>query len=579
VLLAIGLPWLLFSQLFADMIFAGLSSYEEESDADQEWLGRAAGWFLVASLLWFVVVVFVFARWDLVASYLQDYISANYREWLSAVGGVAGIVTWVLGQSGLSPATGEAKNKVQISAKVALSVAAAIFAVFLVIGTTVLLDKVILGHILTTLPFFKDRISTEELAFWSPEVKSLVFALIVVGVAGAGASVFVNINRFSLHALYRNRLIRAFLGASNPARHPNPFTDFDSTDNFPMKDLWGSQIGSAHGSAKEDWRPFHVINMTLNTVSPKKLAWQERKAESFTVSPLHSGSACKKFRPSAEYGHPDRGISIGTAMAISGAAVSPNMGYQSSPAGSFVLSLFNVRLGWWLGNPGLEGEKTYRHEGPRFALLPHIYETFGLTTDDRAYVYLSDGGHFENLALYEMVRRRCRFIIVCDAGCDPNFEFEDLGNAIRKIGIDLGTPIRFRGIGALKPRLNEKVKKCSSDKEGEVSFHAIGIIEYPAEDNTRNEGLILYIKPGYHQDKIANVGTKNYAKANPDFPHEGTGDQWFSESQFESYRALGFEIMDDLLNTTIERLPNPSHPQLDDIVKRLREDFDGNPVL
>ena len=95
-------------------------------------------------------------------------------------------------------------------------------------------------------------------------------------------------------------------------------------------------------------------------------------------------------------------------MAISGAAVSPNMGYNSSPSITLLLALFNVRLGWWLGNPGPEGEKSYPTEGPDFAIKPLIQEAFGLTTDDKPYVYLSDGGHFEDLGLYEMVRRRCR---------------------------------------------------------------------------------------------------------------------------------------------------------------------------
>src|ERR1019366_9431700 len=108
------------------------------------------------------------------------------------------------------------------------------------------------------------------------------------------------------------------------------------------------------------------------------------------------------------------------------------MGYHSSPAIGFLVALLNVRLGWWLGNPGQEGAATFRMEGPGFAIWPLLSETFGLTTDAKPYVYLSDGGHFENLGLYEMVRRRCRFILVVDAGCDKDFAFEDLGNAVRK---------------------------------------------------------------------------------------------------------------------------------------------------
>src|SRR5262249_14671547 len=158
----------------------------------------------------------------------------------------------------------------------------------------------------------------------------------------------------------------------------------------------------------------------LNIVSTKKLAWQERKAEAFIASPLYSGTACGRspdssgvlqyrgaFRRSDEYGDTN-GISLGTALAISGAAASPNMGYHSSTTLAFLLTLFNVRLGWWLGNPGHDDKNIHRGSGPRFAIAPLINEMTGNTTDLSKYVYLSDGGHFENLGLYEMVRRRCR---------------------------------------------------------------------------------------------------------------------------------------------------------------------------
>jgi hypothetical protein len=116
----------------------------------------------------------------------------------------------------------------------------------------------------------------------------------------------------------------------------------------------------------------------------------------------------------------------------------------------------------------------------------------GMTSDTSRYVYLSDGGHFENLALYEMVRRRCRFIVVSDAGCDPEFAFEDIGNAVRKIEIDLGVPIHFRGLDKLKPRhtpnlldelLGEPAPPPINRGNAEPPpYHAIGIIDYPAAD-------------------------------------------------------------------------------------------------
>ena len=101
------------------------------------------------------------------------------------------------------------------------------------------------------------------------------------------ADFLVNVNRFSLHAVYRNRLIRAFLGGPHhPGRKADGFTGFDPSDNLRMHQLWDEN--ALEGG---DWRPFHVINMTLNLAATARLAWQQRKAESFTVTPQFCGCA------------------------------------------------------------------------------------------------------------------------------------------------------------------------------------------------------------------------------------------------------------------------------------------------
>jgi hypothetical protein len=181
-----------------------------------------------------------------------------------------------------------------------------------------------------------------------------------------------------------------------------------------------------------------------------------------------------------------------------------------------------------------------------------------------------------------MVRRRCRFIIVSDAGCDPTYAFDDLGNAVRKISLDLGVDIRFYGLTELKPR-----QAAGSPKTGDVPkaenpdqpFYAIGVIDYRTADGGGEEGIIVYVKAGYHRHWIFNVGVRNYATANPDFPHQSTGDQFFSESQYESYRSLGFEIMDDILVRGAQLTPDPSNPTFKDVVTALRDKAvkDGRP--
>lgn len=219
------------------------------------------------------------------------------------------------------------------------------------------------------------------------------------------------------------------------------------------------------------------------------------------------------------------------------------MGYHSSPVISFLLTLFNLRLGCWLGNPGRAGKDTYRLSQPKFGVRSWVAEAFGLTDNKGPYVYLSDGGHFENLGLYEMVLRRCRFIVVSDAGCDPEYTFEDLGNAIRKIRIDLGVPIEF----------DEPIPIHSwrdKGQKGKRKHCAIGHIRYSQVDgrgwpeDSHLDGVLIYLKPVICGDESPDA--LHYAEANQAFPHESTGDQFFSESQFESYRLLGLHTIEQI---------------------------------
>ena len=430
-------PLLLFLFLLAATLFVGLSSYYT-SDADREWLARAGAWILIVvavRIVLFAIVIF------------GPVVLLHAPTWISSVGGVSGLITLVLGRSARTKGRKDQQEKGEHEPdgdragqapglrgaglrrldpggpRPAHHPAHPLAAESSDVG-----PATPPGGRRATSGAVEGRLSTRR-GGRSPAV-SVLLAL-VGGIMGW----FVDINRFSLHAGYRDRLIRAYLGASRGSRRrPNPFTGFDEDDNVQMAELRGN-------------RPFHVVNMALNLVAGKDLAWQDRKAETFTASPLHAGSFRLGYRDTAEYGlhrgHQDVAISLGTAVAISGAAASPNMGYHSSPVVTFLLALFNVRLGWWLGNPGPAGNRTFDTPGPRFAPGSLFAEAFGLTDNDHPYVYLTDGGHFENLALYEMVLRRCRYIVVSDGGQDGEFTFEDLGNALSKIRVDLGVPIKF----------------------------------------------------------------------------------------------------------------------------------------
>jgi len=550
VLVHFGVPLLLWAQMTSEMIFVGLSSYKDHSEDDREWLGRSAALSLLASAGWLIVMYLIFVGGDIAYQMMTEQ---KETKLLVASLAITAALAALLGRSHRTAAQNEplvgAKPK---SVRLVLSIAAIVCAGLLVVIVSALLDLTILRHAITA----PGHLGSDMLA--------LLIALAVMLVIGANASKFINVNRFSIHSLYRNRLVRTFLGATRDPRAANPFTNFDEKDNLEMRELWAAKGIGAENGGRRGWRPFHIINIALNvTASEKRLAWQERKAAPFVVTPLHSGSAVVGFRDTAAYGNE---ISLGTAMAISGAAASPNQGYNSSAPIAFLMALLNVRLGWWLGNPGSAGNRSFTDEGPRTAARSLLAELMGMTREDQEYVYLSDGGHFENLGIYEMVRRRCKLIVVSDAGCDPGYAFEDLGNAVRKIAIDLGVPIRFDTLADLRPRRGD-----GQDIGHGHPYHAIGEIDYPAADGGRlaDKGVILYLKPGYHGSENT-AAIRSYAMANRQFPHDDTINQWFGESQIESYRALGFEIMDNLLSAALERLAGKTNITMADVVEALR---------
>jgi len=501
--------------LLAATLFIGIAS-RSTGDGDREWWGRAGSWILIASVCWTglgSIALFGPAWWGQLSS------------WVASAGGVTGVLTVLLGFSAKTDAKPSGSDSAwweRLGKRVYLLLLAP-----LTIGIILIQLARITQGIVAEAPWFK--------------VGEFIIGMALFSVL---LSVVININKFSLHSIYRNRLIRAYLGASRwNTRTANLFTGFDSGDNLAMADL-APQTNAAQ-------KPFHVINIALNLVHGENLAWQQRKAQSFTVSPLHCGSFVNGlgYRRSAEYGmNPAVGqpITIGTALAISGAAASPNMGYHSSPAITFLLTLFNVRLGWWLGNPGRAGETTYRRACPEFAVGPMLAEAFGFTDEQKRYVYLSDGGHFENLGLYEMVLRRCHYILVSDAGCDEKMEFQDLGNAIRKIRIDLGIDIDI-DVAPLRP----------SGPRRSGGHYAIGTIHYSRVDPGAPDGVLLYLKPSLSGDEPVDV--LEYAAHHEQFPHEPTSDQFFDESQFESYRRLGEHVAEEVfasINARTATLPD-----------------------
>jgi hypothetical protein len=512
----LAIPALLAVFALSQATLVGLSS-TLTGDEDREWFSRATAWVLIA-----MVSAFGFTGIALMPPVLFHWLPPIHIQALitAAAGGLAS----ALGRSSSTPANSE-KESQQAAASVnsipsllarmgpSLIVPVFLLALLVLIATFNELASGVLTHWLIKPPLFSPF---PPIAKPAPAgVECLLVALLAI--PSLLLSRFIDANKFSLHSMYRNRLIRTFLGASNTNRRPNPFTGFDPTDNLLVAALPS--------------RPLHVINMTLNLVKGDNLAWQQRKGESFTATKYRAGSCRVGYQDPAVY---SGGLTLGGAVAISGAAANPNMGYTSSPLLSIVMMLFNARLGAWLPNPGPAGKRCWSKPGPTFSVLPFIDEAFGLTTDLHPWVNLSDGGHFENLAVYEMVLRRCALVIAVDGSGDPEFHFDDLGNAIRKIYVDMGITIDFPdGI---------EISKTPT----EHSRHAaIGIIRYSeADGEDAPDGTIIYIKSSLTGNEPEDVF--NYAAQNPAFPHQSTADQWFDESQFEAYRRLGFHVVEEI---------------------------------
>jgi hypothetical protein len=345
-------------------------------------------------------------------------------------------------------------------------------------------------------------------AWWT--VTSMMLGVLVLGL-------FIAPEEFGLHAFYRDRIGRAYAGACNLAAGQgaaeNRGTEPRDGDNRLMTELVG--------------RPLHLVCCAANDLSGDQVETLGRGARSAVLS-KHGFSIGRHF-------HRWTPVSVqrlGAAVTASAAAFNSNMGQISvrvGPAVAFLMSALNLRLGLWLRHPAAAAPAPRRWPGVLF-----YREMGGLTSAsgrivpgrlpnwDLRDVHLSDGAHFENLALYELIRRHCRYVLVSDCGADPTVAFDDLGNVLRRIREDFGVDIQL-DVSALRP-----------GPDGRSRQHvAVGTIHYSPTDR----GILLYVKPSLTGDEPTDV--LQYKTRNTAFPHEGTGDQFYDEAQWESYRRLG----------------------------------------
>jgi hypothetical protein len=342
---------------------------------------------------------------------------------------------------------------------------------------------------------------------------------------------FIGPNANSLHRLYRDRLSRAFLFP----RSIKSKEDFGLLKFSALKPR--SQTGSwLPGAALA---PYLLTNTAINLEASRELNKRGRNADSFIFSPLYFGSRATGYVETIQFEKLLPDLSLATAMATSGAAASANMGTSTKKILTFSLSLLNVRLGYWLANPARIG--AFTHWPLRWIANVGTWyfasETAGLLDERKLNVYLTDGGHIENLGIYELLRRRCKVILAVDAEADPDMTFPSLIALQVMARIDLGVtidlpwePIQKSALGITSASLYGP-----AGPPGTSGPHAaIGLIHYGADET----GVLIYIKSSLSGDE--NDYILDYKRRNKSFPHETTIDQFFSEDQFETYRALGF---------------------------------------
>lgn len=378
----------------------------------------------------------------------------------------------------------------------------------------------------------------------------------------------IQVNATSLHRLYRDRLEESFSlswrapDGSDDKIPPITLDDLAAFYAKPPPPL-PKDGETASQQEKPEWRrPYLIANMTVNLSGSAERNKRGRQGDFFVVTAHYVGSDATGYAPASSYApgvgkSPAERLDLGTVAAVSGAAVASRMGRQGIPLLAPTLAFLNIRLGFWLRNPACApgaGKKAGSQAG-----LTLLDEAIGALDEEKPLVYLTDGGHSDNLGLYQLLKRRCDLIISVDAEADPAMTCAALVDVERFARIDLGVRLDCPTSSLREAALGRQAKLARRNPDepmptSDPSRHAaMGRIRYPEQKlagtqediHTKKDGILLYIKAAMTGDEPSYV--LDYARRHPSFPHETTIDQFFSEEQFEAYRALGYHAARDAL--------------------------------
>ncbi|MFK5968748.1 MAG: patatin-like phospholipase family protein [Candidatus Marithrix sp.] len=357
------------------------------------------------------------------------------------------------------------------------------------------ISLIIIFVLFTILFYLTAQTFKAELAtLWEHILYSVtIFTLLII-------SLSIDINSNSFHNIYRTRLSRTYLikRGKNGKILPN--------QSLLLKDLHRYCNG-----------PYQLLSSTLNVPGSNNPALKGRGADLFIFSKYYCGSESTGYRRTDSYNQGT--IELGKAMAISGAAASPEKGSRTNPISAFLMTLFNIRLNVWMRNPNCRYQWSISPLWPPYLLK----ELFRSSTEEDTFVNLSDGGHHENLGIYPLLKRHCKIIIATDASLDSNYQMFRMAVLQHKARIDLGINIQIN---------LEDLRPCPTTGYSKKYF-AKGIINYP----DGSKGTLFYISTTLLGNEPEDLLV--YRRMHPSFPDETTADQFFNEYQFESYRKLG----------------------------------------
>ncbi|PIP02551.1 MAG: hypothetical protein COW18_07510 [Zetaproteobacteria bacterium CG12_big_fil_rev_8_21_14_0_65_54_13] len=378
-----------------------------------------------------------------------------------------------------------------------------------------------------------------SLADWMQAPVGVPVALLVtlfLVVVPAWLGWYANINHISIHRYYRDRLMELFLPDIEALFQNGPLDRADLANGAMLSDM------CRFGAVPDVDGPYHIINSNMVTKGSSYMKLSARGGDNFIFSPLYCGNAVTGWRGTAEY--MAGMISLPTAMAISGAAADPHgapggEGLLRNVSVGLLMALFNVRLGYWAVNPA-RFDRQCRDCSPNW-FMQGWRELTGSRMDEKGpFVHLADGGHFENLAVYELIRRRVKTIVVCDGGADADYSFSDFSNLVEKVRVDFGVDIIMDSSFLKmcpKPRFDEHGNLANPYA---VATAEQGYIKGNIRYDDGSIGTLVYIKTTMIEGLPKDI--YGYKSGHADFPDETTADQFFDEKQFEAYRELGYRI-------------------------------------